>query len=284
MFKNPRRGRQARNSTTNVQKILDRQSSSEQIFSETFCWVPLIVAHLCLNSPMRQTNWNDSTWLSDHISVPKQIQQQTDQLLFVPNAPRKRFTTIPVSGGTKSTLIFQEGRLGWTLTRLSYRLIGTHRLTRSVLEWRSISSSSLLSSTIKPDPCIHWSQITYTEILHWAVTRGRSSLGLRPLCKPTVTRKDSTFYVTAAATPKRELVSLLTMKMTVKAATPESGLALEGIMMTPTRVAMKLLMMQIMATSTSKPWDTSWSNNRGNSLRNCLQTAVKKAEVALKDN
>ena len=284
MFKNPRRGRQARNSTTNVQKILDRKSSSEQIFSETFCWVPLIVAHLCLNSPMRQTNWNDSTWLSDHISVPKQIQQQTDQLLFVPNAPRKRFTTIPVSGGTKSTLIFQEGRLAWTLTRPSYRLIGAHRLTRSVLEWRSISSSSLLSSTIKPDPCIHWSQITYTEILHWAVTRGRSSLGLRPLCKPTVTRKDSTFYVTAAATPKRELVSLLTMKMTVKAATPESGLALEGIMMTPTRVAMKLLMMQIMATSTSKPWDTSWSNNRGNSLRNCLQTAVKKAEVALKDN
>ena len=284
MFKNPRRGRRARNFITNVQKILDRKSSSEQIFSENFCWVPLNVAHLCLNSPVRQTNWNDATWLSDNISLPKQIQQQTDQLLFVPNASRKRFTTILVSGGTKSTLIFQEGRLDWTLTRPSYRLIGTHRLTRFVLEWRSISSSSLLSSTIKPDPCIHWSQITYTEILHWAVTRGRSSLGLRPLCKPTVTRKDSTFYVTAAATPKRELVSLLTMKMTVKAATPESGLALEGIMMTPTRVAMKLLIMQIMATGTSKLWDTSWCNNRGNSLRNCLQPAVKKAEVALKDN
>ena len=33
MFENPRRGRQARNFTTNVPKILDPKSSSEQIFS-----------------------------------------------------------------------------------------------------------------------------------------------------------------------------------------------------------------------------------------------------------
>ena len=32
MFENPRRGRQARNFTTNVSKILDLKSSSEQIF------------------------------------------------------------------------------------------------------------------------------------------------------------------------------------------------------------------------------------------------------------
>ena len=32
MFENPRRGRQARNFTTNVPKILDLISSSEQIF------------------------------------------------------------------------------------------------------------------------------------------------------------------------------------------------------------------------------------------------------------
>ena len=32
MFENPRRGRQARNLTTNVPKILDLKSSSEQIF------------------------------------------------------------------------------------------------------------------------------------------------------------------------------------------------------------------------------------------------------------
>ena len=33
MFENPRRGRQARNFTTNATKILDLKSSSEQIFS-----------------------------------------------------------------------------------------------------------------------------------------------------------------------------------------------------------------------------------------------------------
>ena len=32
MFENPRRGRQARNFTTNVPKILDLKSTSEQIF------------------------------------------------------------------------------------------------------------------------------------------------------------------------------------------------------------------------------------------------------------
>ena len=42
MFENPRRGRQARNFTTNVPKILDRKSSSEQIFSENCRWVPLV--------------------------------------------------------------------------------------------------------------------------------------------------------------------------------------------------------------------------------------------------
>ena len=41
MFENPRRGRQARNFTTNVPKILVLKSSSEQIFSENGRWVPL---------------------------------------------------------------------------------------------------------------------------------------------------------------------------------------------------------------------------------------------------
>ena len=41
MFQNPRRGRQARNFTTNVPKILDLKSSSEQIFSENLRLVPL---------------------------------------------------------------------------------------------------------------------------------------------------------------------------------------------------------------------------------------------------
>ena len=41
MFENPRRGRKARNFTTNVPKILDLKSSSEQMFSENQRWVPL---------------------------------------------------------------------------------------------------------------------------------------------------------------------------------------------------------------------------------------------------
>ena len=41
MFENPRRGRQARNFTTNVPKILDLKSSSKQIFSKNWRWVPL---------------------------------------------------------------------------------------------------------------------------------------------------------------------------------------------------------------------------------------------------
>ena len=43
MFENPRRLRQARNFTTNLPKILDLKSSSEQIFSENWRWVPLCV-------------------------------------------------------------------------------------------------------------------------------------------------------------------------------------------------------------------------------------------------
>ena len=40
-FENLRRGRQARNLKTNVPKILDLKSSSEQIFSKNCRWVPL---------------------------------------------------------------------------------------------------------------------------------------------------------------------------------------------------------------------------------------------------
>ena len=43
VFENPRRGRQARILTTNVPKILDLKSSSEQMFSKNCRWVPLNV-------------------------------------------------------------------------------------------------------------------------------------------------------------------------------------------------------------------------------------------------
>ena len=40
-FENTGRGRQARNLTTNVPKILDLKSSSEQVLSKNCRWVPL---------------------------------------------------------------------------------------------------------------------------------------------------------------------------------------------------------------------------------------------------
>ena len=103
-----------------------------------------------------------------------------------------------------------------------------------------------------------------TELLHWAETHGRSSLDLGPRYSPTVTRKDSTYYAPMATAPKQELVSLPTIRMSVALVTPESGLALEGTMMIPTRVVTKLNTGEIMATSTSKPWDTSWFNKSCN--------------------
>ena len=47
MFENPRRGRQARNFTTNAPKILDFKSSSEQIFSRK----------LSLGAPEQSDEW-----------------------------------------------------------------------------------------------------------------------------------------------------------------------------------------------------------------------------------
>ena len=66
MFENPRRGRQARNFTTHVPKILDLKSSSEQIFSENWRWVLLLSTlgsrgffFLSIMKPrfIRTTNW-----------------------------------------------------------------------------------------------------------------------------------------------------------------------------------------------------------------------------------
>ena len=58
MFENPRRGRQARNFTTNVPKILDLKSSSEQIFSENWRWVPRFKLTTDHNNGLRNHNKN----------------------------------------------------------------------------------------------------------------------------------------------------------------------------------------------------------------------------------
>ena len=59
MFENPRRGRQARNFTTNVPKILDIKSSSEQIFSENCSRVLLIIWRLVFRSSGNRYAWSE---------------------------------------------------------------------------------------------------------------------------------------------------------------------------------------------------------------------------------
>ena len=54
MFENPRRGRQARNFTTNAPKILDLKSSSEQIFSRK---LPLGVPDVIVDVMIMRLNY-----------------------------------------------------------------------------------------------------------------------------------------------------------------------------------------------------------------------------------
>ena len=63
MFEYPRRGRQARNFTTNAPKILDLKSSSELIFSRK---LPLGAPE---GSNYRESNVDCSVWISDIINV-----------------------------------------------------------------------------------------------------------------------------------------------------------------------------------------------------------------------
>ena len=68
MFENPRRGRQARNFTTNVLKILDLKSPSEHIFLENWRWLPLITVTLSLKNVLLFLN-GFGIW----VSVPKKL-------------------------------------------------------------------------------------------------------------------------------------------------------------------------------------------------------------------
>ena len=83
MFENPRRGRQARNFTTNVPKIVDLKSSPEQIFSENCRWVPLSLWGYLVYAPLRQ-------W-SDRIRFDISLQNFKKPLdIFSPQRERKR--------------------------------------------------------------------------------------------------------------------------------------------------------------------------------------------------
>ena len=79
------------------------------------------------------------------------------------------------------------------------------------------------------------------------------------------TWKDSMQWEATLVIPKQESASLLTSRMTVVPVTPELVLAPEVYLMILTRVEMRQRTRQIMDTSTSKLWVTSWYSDRGHS-------------------
>jgi len=73
MLENPRRGRQARNVTTNVPKILDLKSSSEQIFSRKLpLGAPVVKAPAVLSSSLCNNFYNACVHMNTHTPKPKQ--------------------------------------------------------------------------------------------------------------------------------------------------------------------------------------------------------------------
>ncbi|CAH3140542.1 unnamed protein product, partial [Pocillopora meandrina] len=102
-----------------------------------------------------------------------------------------------------------------------------------------------------------------------ATSLGRNTwkwlIGEGPPCSPTAIRKDSMQWETILVIPKQESASRLTSRMTVVPVTPELVLAQEVYMMILARVEMRQCTRQIMETSTSKPWVTSWYIERGHS-------------------
>ena len=146
--------------------------------------------------------------------------------------------------------------------RPSYQPTGTHPSPRSASVWRLVLSSGSLSLTGTPTHCSRWSLMGNTAPPHWVVTRGSRWLVHGLPCSPTAIRKDSMRLETTFVYPKQESASRLTSRMTVVPVTPELVLAQEVYMMIPTRVGMRQRTGQIMVTSTSKPWVTSWYSDR----------------------
>ena len=187
--------------------------------------------------------------------------KQHSKVLFFLFLLRGPFIITRRTGTIKMITTFAEVRLGLTHKRPSYRPTGTHHSPRSVLEWESAIKSSSLSSTSRPTLCTHSLLTANTATSHWVVTRGRIWLVYRPPCRLTVTRKASMLCVLLFSIQKQESGSLETMKTTAITVIPESGLEREENMMTTTRVETRQSTAQIMKTSTSKLWVTSWCND-----------------------
>ena len=102
-----------------------------------------------------------------------------------------------------------------------------------------------------------------------ATSLGRNTwkwlIGSRASLQPNCKRKDSMQWEATLVIPKQESASLLTSRITVVPVTPELVLAQEVYLMILTRVEMRQCTRQIVDTSTSKLWITSWYSDRGHS-------------------
>ena len=188
------------------------------------------------------------------------------QLIWRPStcfSHSKLLTTVPLSGATKKPLTLTEGRLGLTHRKPNFPPTGTHPSPRSASVWRSVNSrSSLLSSTSRRTPCTLWSLMGNTAAPYWVVTHGSRWLVLMPPCRTTVTRKDSMLIVVNGKNPKPGSVSLVTTEMIASPVTLELGLVLEDILIKPTLVETKLLILQTMVINILRPWDIFWCSER----------------------
>ena len=178
----------------------------------------------------------------------------------------KLFIMIPIIGATRKNIIFLEERPGLTKWKPSYRLTGTHHSPRSVSVWRSTKSSDSLLLIWKPTLCTHWSLTENTARQFWVVRHGGLWLVQRPPRRSTVTERGSIFthwqLFGSLGLLKQGSVLSPTMQITVMMLKPESGLVLEGHMMTPTRVeSLQTEAILIMESSSLKPWGTSWCSD-----------------------
>ena len=187
------------------------------------------------------------------------------QLIWRPSicfSHSKLLNTIPLSGATKKPLTLTEGRLGLTRRRPNFPPTGTHPSPRSASVWRSVSRSGLLSSTSRRTLCTLWSLMGNTATPHWVVTSGSRWLVLMHPCSTTVTRKGSILLVIIVVNPKQESVSLVTTKTIASLATLELDLALVEGLIIATHVETRLHLIQIMAISILRQWDTFWCSER----------------------
>ena len=168
----------------------------------------------------------------------------------------KRLNTIHRFGRTGENTASLKGSLAWMTKRPSYQPTGTHPSPRSVSVWRLVRSPSSLFWTKRQARCTPWLQMANIAKPLWVGTNGRSWSLVLPY-KTTAKRRVSTSWVLTPVFLGHELESWVTMKTLARPVIPESGLVPLDTQTIPTRVVTWPSTVEIMATNSSKPWDTS---------------------------